>query len=195
MYYNIVFCNYLLISFYNFYLLINKYVHLCINIFSISISQENGETRCLICINVPYASTKGLELPEFKYNISRSRKACLISAPLDDASRSERARRVRAERKERWDAIKQARTRTMKRVSRSNELLDPCYGNLRRHRPTLVRRTLCRLWAPREAAVCLLHSTTHCLQRNNHKSSRNAQPLTSTSYQKLSPCRGKYPTP
>lgn len=36
-----------------------------------------------------YSSTKGLELSEFKYNISRSRKACLISAPLDDASHSE----------------------------------------------------------------------------------------------------------
>lgn len=81
-------------------------------------------------MNVLYPLTKGSELPEFKYNISRNRKACLISAPLDDASRSERARRLWAERKERWDAVKQARTRTMKRVSRSNELLDPCYGNL-----------------------------------------------------------------
>lgn len=163
-----------------------------VSIFSISILQESDETGCLIC-NVLF--NKRLGFPEFKYNISRSHKACLISAPLDDASHSERARRVRAERKERWDAIKQARTRSMKRVSRSNELLDPCYGNLRRHRPTLVHRTLCRLWTPRQAAVCLLHSTTHCLQRNNHKSSRNAQPLTSTPYLKLSPCRGKYPTP
>lgn len=89
-------------------------------------------------------------LSEFKYNISRSRKARLISALLDDASRSERARRLRAERKERWDAIKQGKTRTMKRVSRSNELLDPCYGNLRSSDQTLVRWTQCRLWAPRE---------------------------------------------
>ena len=91
--------------------------------------------RCLI-YNVLF--NKRLRFLEFKYNVSGSHKACLISTLLDDAFRSERAWRVRAERKERWDAIKQARTRSMKRVSRSNELLDPCYGNLRRHQPTLV---------------------------------------------------------
>lgn len=61
--------------------------------------------------------------------------------------------------------------------SGSNELLDPCYGNLRSCGLTLVCWTVCLLWAPREATVWLLHSTIHCLQRNNHKSSRRAIPL------------------
>ena len=114
-----------------FYFLMNKDISASI----FSILQENDEMGCLI-YNVLF--NKRLRFLEFKYNVSGSHKACLISALLDDAFRSERARRVRAERKERWDAIKQARTRSMKRVSRSNELLDPCYGNLRRHQPTLV---------------------------------------------------------
>lgn len=160
------------------------------------ISQENNETGCLICMNVLCPSTKGSKLPEFKYNISRNRKACLISAPLDDASRNERARRLWAERKERWDAVKQASTRTMKRVSRSNELLDPCYGNL----PSTVQPLfagLCVASGSQEKQRSLpitFHRPAAC-SGNNHKSSRDAQPLTSTSYSKLSPCRGKYPTP
>jgi len=101
---------------------------------------------CLICINHTFQQKDWNFLNSS--TISSEAVKPVSSVPLDDASRRERARRERAERKERWDAIKQARTRTMKRVSRSNELLDPCYGNLRRHRLTLVRRTLCRLWAP-----------------------------------------------
>lgn len=41
--------------------------------------------------------------------------------------------------------------------SESNELLEPCYENLRSSKLTLVVcRTVCRLWAPREATNGLL---------------------------------------
>jgi len=52
-------------------------------------------------LHQPYFSTKGLEFPEFKYNIFLEAVKPVSSVPLDDASRSERARRERAERKER----------------------------------------------------------------------------------------------
>lgn len=70
----------------------------------------------LICVNVPHPRAGRLGSSLNSSTIpSRSRKARLISAPVDDASRFERARRLRAERKERWDAVKQAKTHTMKR--------------------------------------------------------------------------------
>jgi len=145
-------------------------------------------------LHQPYFSTKGLELPEFKYNIFRSRKACFISvvgwcfsqqtsATRKGGTKGE-MRRDKASQDPHHEAsvpIKRAIRPVLRQPSQAST--NPCP-------PDSVSPL-----DPREAAVCLLHSTTHCLQRNNHKSSRNSQPFTSTLYPKLSPCQDKYPIP
>ncbi|RLU26015.1 hypothetical protein DMN91_002178 [Ooceraea biroi] len=77
----------------------------------------------------------------------------------------------------------------MKRVSRSNELLDPCYGNLRSTNQPLSAGlgVACGPLGRQRSAYYIPPSTACSVTIINLRATPNA--LTSTPYPKLSPCR------